>query len=573
MTVSWRKVYRAIACVSASLFLVPLVVSAGMLGRVSDTMSSSAPGMMSNHTIQFVATNGIPDEGTIRVVPAPGFSVPASFDHTDIDLAVAATSGAVFIDRDLEAASAILDTVVVTTGTESSFLFTLHAGSIAAGEIVQIEMGTNARHGTFGDQMISNPSTVGSYRIDIETKNGGGTIVDAWNTLVYLIEPVAVGPVNTIDDTPPIISNVLPPNNLLLQAGTRNVQIALNTSELAACRYSETQGTSFALMTHSFDQSSAILHTVILPNLSDDTTYTIYIVCADRQNNPSAEYRETFSIGVVPIAPGTGGVRTGPPGESGDGFGGGPLDFGGPYLNNSRVTLEGRAYPGSSVSILRDGTLEKKLTASSEGRFSTVVENLPRGTYTFGIFAEDSQGRRSSTYSTTISINANTSNTISRIFVPPTIAAAKTTLDPGEVLAISGEAIPGSAVEVFLGKQARVAASNVRTASTTALGSGAWSVSFDTAGLALETYEVKARSTVEGEDPGDFSAIVYVGIGGNPQPDYGLRADLNKDGKVNIVDFSILLFNWGTADTIADINLDGGVGLTDFSIMLYYWTG
>jgi len=50
-------------------------------------------------------------------------------------------------------------------------------------------------------------------------------------------------------------------------------------------------------------------------------------------------------------------------------------------------------------------------------------------------------------------------------------------------------------------------------------------------------------------------------------------ADLNHDGRVNITDFSILLYYWGTNNACADQNHDGTVDLTDFSIMMFYWTG
>ena len=53
----------------------------------------------------------------------------------------------------------------------------------------------------------------------------------------------------------------------------------------------------------------------------------------------------------------------------------------------------------------------------------------------------------------------------------------------------------------------------------------------------------------------------------------GLIGDLNGDGKVNLVDFSILLTHWNTSDSIADLDSSGNVGLPDFSIMLFYWTG
>jgi len=42
---------------------------------------------------------------------------------------------------------------------------------------------------------------------------------------------------------------------------------------------------------------------------------------------------------------------------------------------------------------------------------------------------------------------------------------------------------------------------------------------------------------------------------------------------VNITDFSILLYWWGTDNACADQNHNGTVDLIDFSIMMYYWTG
>jgi hypothetical protein len=45
---------------------------------------------------------------------------------------------------------------------------------------------------------------------------------------------------------------------------------------------------------------------------------------------------------------------------------------------------------------------------------------------------------------------------------------------------------------------------------------------------------------------------------------------------VNIADFSILLYYWqkiNPAKASADINKDGRVNITDLSLMLYDWTG
>jgi hypothetical protein len=54
------------------------------------------------------------------------------------------------------------------------------------------------------------------------------------------------------------------------------------------------------------------------------------------------------------------------------------------------------------------------------------------------------------------------------------------------------------------------------------------------------------------------------------------HGDINKDGSINIVDFSILMYFWDAtppSNPCADLNKDGTVNLTDFSIMLYWWTG
>jgi hypothetical protein len=51
----------------------------------------------------------------------------------------------------------------------------------------------------------------------------------------------------------------------------------------------------------------------------------------------------------------------------------------------------------------------------------------------------------------------------------------------------------------------------------------------------------------------------------------GKVGDLNNDNQVNIFDLSILLSDWGTANTTADINHDGTVNIFDLSILLSHW--
>ena len=57
--------------------------------------------------------------------------------------------------------------------------------------------------------------------------------------------------------------------------------------------------------------------------------------------------------------------------------------------------------------------------------------------------------------------------------------------------------------------------------------------------------------------------------------DSARSADFNRDGKVNSVDFSILLSFWQKKppfkNPYVDINKDGKVNSVDFSILLYQW--
>ena len=51
-------------------------------------------------------------------------------------------------------------------------------------------------------------------------------------------------------------------------------------------------------------------------------------------------------------------------------------------------------------------------------------------------------------------------------------------------------------------------------------------------------------------------------------------ADLNRDGRVNSVDFGILMSYWGAVTRPpADINQDGVVNSVDFGILMSQWTG
>ena len=65
------------------------------------------------------------------------------------------------------------------------------------------------------------------------------------------------------------------------------------------------------------------------------------------------------------------------------------------------------------------------------------------------------------------------------------------------------------------------------------------------------------------------------GGGGIVTQSSSIRGDANKDGKVNILDFVILMANWGPKNNptnVADFNLDGRVDILDFVTLMANWS-
>ncbi len=239
-------------------------------------------------------------------------------------------------------------------------------------------------------------------------------------------------------------------------------------------------------------------------------------------------------------------------------------------LGATQVTIQGRAYPNALVNILRDAVPVGNVRANSRSEFVFNIETEP-GTASFSFFATDAQGTRSATYNTTFDVTQGAVTNVNGILIPPTIRADRTTVNPGETIILTGQTVPAVTVEVLIG-------TNTRTLTTTADVSGLWRTELNTTGLSVSTHTAKARF-IDGTGPlrvqSNYGTALslFVGVEGRPTS----NSDLNRDGKVNLTDFSILIFWWGSpggnSNPPADINGNGRVGLEDFSILLFNWTG
>jgi Cys-rich repeat protein len=243
----------------------------------------------------------------------------------------------------------------------------------------------------------------------------------------------------------------------------------------------------------------------------------------------------------------------------------GPSAGGGVPSFPATVIFEGRAYPGAFLTLLKDDRIVATFFAENSGLFKKELTGVSGGTYNFGIFAEDTEGRKSVTLSFTIGILGGTITTISRIFIPPTISLFPVEVERGDEINISGQVFPKSRVDIFI-SPGEIIKEIIATEE------GRWSYKLNTTPLTEKEYRIRAKAFFGEGEQSQFSQTISFLV----SPSKCRGADLNFDGKVNIVDFSILLYFWGQkkpANRCADINFDGIVNIVDFSIMMYWWTG
>lgn len=611
----------------------PELIFARNINEYKNTISDSAPLAESNHTLSFILNTTIGPGAYFEITPPDDFEVSASTTvfsaERNVELLVngAPRVAGSFLD-------ASTDLVEITPGIPGLIKYTLNTTTgITSGSRLQIKIGNHTSGSllpetTFststgtttssGDgKPITNGPTTGTKKFQVDVYDGG-LVADA-GFLISLVDQVGLGPIDTTEEIPPDRFNGAPSSTIT--GVSLNVEIFLETNELAICKYSATPGADYFAMTNNFTNTGTIYHTVVVP-VTPDSVQQFYVRCIDDEGNFNIDdYLIEFAVSAVPTGEsntegdvdgdgtgtgndGTGdgggaggqtgvgggqdnttGLTTGSGGSGGGGGGGSGGSSGstagggfettdGPYRSgDGRVLITGYAYPRSVVYALVDGKEAENVRAGNDGQYSVTIDLIARGVYTFGVYAIDSANTRSSTFSTSFTVIGARTSALSNINLAPTLKATPDPVDPGAQLVLSGFALPGATVSVENEKDKSPASK--QAFSTTADNNGAWSVNVNTSNFSNGTYKARVKSDQGGIIISNFSNYVFYGVGQNASRP--INADLNRDGKVNLVDFSILLFWWnsdgGTSDPSADINSDSRVNLTDFSILLFNWTG
>lgn len=246
---------------------------------------------------------------------------------------------------------------------------------------------------------------------------------------------------------------------------------------------------------------------------------------------------------------------------------------GGSISSPTEVKFSGTAYPLSKIFILKNGVLATTTVADPSAKFAVTVGSLTEGSYIFSVYGTDDQDRKSTAYSFPITVTEGTSVSIGGIFLSPTIDVDKLEVKKGDPITIFGQSAPNAQVSIVVHSLSE----HIERVVTDS--DGAYFLRFDSAPLEYGGHITKSAA-ISPTDVSLFSdsAAFRVGTANIPKDASAcmkLRGDLNCDGHVNLVDFSIMAYWYKKTGFPSKIDLssDGKVTLVDFSILAYNWTG
>lgn len=152
---------------------------AASITNASDTLSSSAPSLASNHTIAFQTPSGMAAGQTIAITFPAEFTIPA-LGVEDFDLTASGTEQTI---------SSSNGSGVWGVSTSSQTITFTSPSNVpqASSTAFSIEIGTNALSGGTGNTQITNPSATTSHAIDI-----AGTMPDLGQVRVAIVNQVVV---------------------------------------------------------------------------------------------------------------------------------------------------------------------------------------------------------------------------------------------------------------------------------------------------------------------------------------------------------------------------------------------
>jgi hypothetical protein len=303
----------------------------------------------------------------------------------------------------------------------------------------------------------------------------------------------------------------------------------------------------------------------VTESLSNGTTYYFLVRALDAFGNPIAS---SSQIALTPNVPG------------GGGGGGGGTNYS-PAPETGVVAFSGLAFPGATIRLLRDGVVIKSVSGDSFGNFKGDVILTPAA-YQLGFSATDELGRHTALLVKPAVISAGSTTTLSELLLSPTFEVDRASAMKGESIGVSGYAFPGSLVTLYVSKDPALL-KDVYVNQLPAAESGFYSHRFFVDDYPRGVYVARTRSATGTlvsplSEPDTFELTLMED---EKKPERLCRlGDLNDDGDVDLVDFSIATYWYKKTlrapfleKEAACLNNDRKIDIFDFSLMAYYWTG
>ena len=292
----------------------------------------------------------------------------------------------------------------------------------------------------------------------------------------------------------------------------------------------------------------------------DDETDPVLQACEDGTDNDGDGLTDYPSDPGCDAASDSSEVNISSGGGGGGGGGGWTNIVTPPQPALSRVTLSGRSAPLARIRVFADARLLTESMADGNGAYAADIQLTP-GLYTFGVSSQDDAGRFSAFVNVPMRVARESRATIEGILLSPTLATEYGTRR------VIGQTLP-NAIVYPSGSSRSVAAGP----------DGRFSFMVD----AGET-QVRVRAQSDGRSTPLSIAVMLPASVSRAAPSASpsaRRADMNDDGRVDVRDFSVMLF-WYKKPLSpklieierARFNGDGKIDFTDFSIMAFQWTG
>ncbi|MEZ4210654.1 MAG: hypothetical protein R3B38_03030 [Patescibacteria group bacterium] len=244
-------------------------------------------------------------------------------------------------------------------------------------------------------------------------------------------------------------------------------------------------------------------------------------------------------------------------------------------LVDASVVFSGWAFPNAVISIQSGGNEVVNGRAGVDASFRIEWPSVNPGTYPINLVATDTDGIRSNIPNQTVAVTANTSTAISSLVFPPTMQLDSDGFTTGTSIGVKGHTIAGSslAMEVLDADSLRLLITDDQWRADE---NGNYQGILDTASWPAADKMVRVRLfTILGtEVEGTMQLVQYQGADINLPLD-ARKADVDDDGKVDLIDLSKMIFWYKKPSPLPqfDLNKDGVVDLIDISILIYYWTG